>query len=138
MRLPLLITNDNFDTSHPNTSVFQRKASEVRKWLALTGISRKGLIHELKQIINQYLLQPDTIPPIQNQYTCPVSVIKDTLIHMHCFIQRAMQSSYTNLQINETENYIKLFLTSFNEWDTKSNEKNPNPFGFYRTVYSIF
>ena len=53
MRVPLLITDDNFDTTHPNTSVFQWKASEVRKWLALRGISRKGLIHELKQIINQ-------------------------------------------------------------------------------------
>ena len=123
MRLLLLITDDNFDTTHPNTSVFQWKASEVRKWLALREISRKGLIHELKQIINQYLLQPDTIPPIQNQYTCPVSVITDTLIHMHCFIQRAMQSLYTNSHFNETENYIKLFLTSLNEWDTMSKGK---------------
>ena len=123
MRLPLLITDDNFDTSHPNTSIFQWKASEVRKWLALRGISRKDLIYELKQIINQYLLQPDTIPPIQNRYTCPVSVITDTLIHMHCFIQRAMQSSYTKSHIIETDNYIKLFLTSLNEWDTKSKEK---------------
>ena len=127
MRVPFIITDDNFDISHPKTSVFQWKASDVRKWLALRGISRKGLIHELKQIINQYLSNPDTIPPIQNRYTCPVSVIKDTLIHMHCFIQRAMQSSYTNLNINETENYIKLFLTSLNEWDTKSKEKNSKP-----------
>ena len=40
MRLPLLITDNNFDTSQPNTSVFQWKASEARKWLALRGISR--------------------------------------------------------------------------------------------------
>ena len=127
MRVPLLITDDNFDTTHPNTSVFQWKASEVRKWLALRGISRKGLIHELKQIINQHLLEPDTIPPIQNRYTCPISVIEDTLIHMHCFIQRAMQLSYTSLHINETENYIKLFLTSLHEWDSNSKETNSKP-----------
>lgn len=38
-----------------------------------------------------------------------------------------MQLSYTSVHINQTENYIKLFLTSLNEWDSKSKETNSKP-----------
>ena len=46
---------------------------------------------------------------------------------MHAFIQRLMQSTYSPSHIDETENYIKLFLSSLHEWDCQSKDKATKP-----------
>ena len=125
--LSWLLIDGSFDLTEPKTDVYKWNGVELRKWLALRGLPRKGLVHELKQTVHDYLSNPETIPPISSRYTCSIELVTDSIICMQAFIQRIMQNVYTEELINETENYIKLFLTSLNEWDNKSKPKDSKP-----------
>ena len=100
---------------------------ELRKWLALRGLPRKGLVHELKKTVHEFLSNPEYIPPISSRYTCSIDVVTESVITMQAFIQRLMQKTYTESLINETENYIKKILTCLNEWDNESKQKDSKP-----------
>ena len=126
-QLPRLFSYGSIDLSHPDTDVFKWKGTELRKWLALRGLSRKGRVHELKGIIHEYLSNPETIPPIISRYTCPIGVVVESLISLSACVQRLMQITYTPSHINETENYIKLFLSLLHHWDSKSKDNNSKP-----------
>ena len=126
-RLCPLLKDGSIDTANPHTDVFKWKSADLKKWLALRGLPRKGLVHELKEIVNTYITNPETIPPIKSKYTCPIRLVSDTTIAMVAMIQRLMQPQYSNDLINETENYIKLFLSCVNEWDAKSKDKETKP-----------
>ena len=125
--LPQILKDGSYDTSHPNTDVFKWTGAELRKWLALRDLPRKGKVYDLKEIVRKYMSSPETIPPISSRYSCPIETITNTLATMNGFIQRLMQDKYTHQHIDETENYIKLFLTSLNEWDSRSKLAGRKP-----------
>ena len=100
---------------------------DLKKWLVLRCLPRSGKSAELKETIQDYLSNPETIPPICSRYTCPIHVVSNTLNTMNAFIQRVMQSTYNGKLIDETDNYVKLFLSFLHEWDSniKDNESKP-------------
>ena len=126
-QLQTLLSNGSLDLSHPNIYVFKWKGADLKKLLALREISRKVLVHELKQKINTYFANPETIPPIISRYTCSIDVVTDTRISLNACIQRLIQVTYTRFHINETDNYIKLFLTFLHQWDEKSKDTKSKP-----------
>ena len=109
-RMPAIISEESFDFSSPTESVYKWKGSDLRRWLELRGLPRTGKVANLKETIEDYMSHPEKIPPICSRYTCPIDLVSNTLIAMNAFIQRIMQSTYTCNLINETDNYIKLFL----------------------------
>ena len=134
-RMPSIISDKALDIFSPTESVYKWKGVDLRKWLALRGLPRNGKISELKETIDNYLSKPETIPPICSRYTCPIDLVSNSLITMNAFIQRVMQSTYTCKLIDETDNYIKLFLSFLHEWDANTKNKDSKP--IWLSSYSL-
>ena len=68
-QLPALLCGGSLDLIHADIDVFKWKGADWKEWLALRGLPRKGLVHELKEQIHKYFSNPETIPPIISRYT---------------------------------------------------------------------
>ena len=123
-KMPVIISDQSLDVSSPTESVYKWRVCDLKKWLALRCLPRSGKSAELKETIQDYLSNPETIPPICSRYTCPIHVVSNSLITMNAFIQRVMQCTYNGKLIDETDNYVKLLLSFLHERDTNTKDND--------------
>ena len=71
----VLLGNRSFDLSYSDVNVYKWKGADLRKWLASRGLPQKYLVHKLKDTINTYLSEPESIQEISSRYTCSIDLV---------------------------------------------------------------
>jgi hypothetical protein len=96
-------------------------------WLKIRRLDTSGTACELKQRVQQYMLQSGGPPAIPEPVGGPVELVFDMISALRSMISRLMAREVTVEYLTDLERHIKIFLNAYELFDLANRPSNSIP-----------